>query len=414
MLSFGRKQIPIVVLFILLVNCTSDDLLTGDSGVFPSLDSSSIGAGSTTGASGAPTITSGGSGDNEPFTPETGGAEEPPETNPCGNGKIDQGEVCDGDLLNNETCETLGYTGGGTLICSECRFNTDMCVSTGLDSGYGDPGDVDSGVGFDNSTTPIDNGVPPDHCLANIDSYNSDGPFTYQTSRSGRINMYVPDVPAGCKVPMVHQSNGTGGNCMFYGSILRRLATNGFLALCYESTQTGAGTFGIEAYKAALAEYPDLADMRFGSTGHSQGGMAAFNTLAYAEREWGDQGIYAALPMEPASGFGVNPIEGFMTLYASIKSPVFMFSGLLTDTLVSQGWVQSAYNLLDDSTEAYFYTKAGANHIGTIGRDGSEVVVSWFRWKLLGDTKACEYFKALPTTDATWALVASQSEQPCN
>jgi len=201
---------------------------------------------------------------------------------------------------------------------------------------------------------------------------------------------------------------------MMYASILTRLASNGFIGLCYENANTGAGTFGIESFKAALAEYPDLADYRFGSTGHSQGGMAAFNTLAYAENEWGDQGVYSALPMEPASGFGSNPAEGWQTLYASINSPVFMFSGLGTDTLVSQSWVQSAFDALDDATEAYFYAKSGANHITTISRDGSEVVVSWFRWTLLGDSKACEYFKAIPNTDTTWSLVDSQNERPCN
>jgi len=118
--------------------------------------------------------------------------------------------------------------------------------------------------------------------------------------------------------------------------------------------------------------------------------------------------------MEPASGFGANPSEGWQTLYASINSPVFMFSGLGTDTLVSQGWVQTAFDALDSSTEAYFYAKSGANHISTIGRDGSEVVVSWFRWTLLGDTQACEYFKAIPTTDTSWSLVDSQNERPCN
>jgi len=402
---FGRKQISVYVLFISLASCGEDNSLAGDSGI-PDVSLTTV----TGGTIEAITITStGGADDTEPIIEPTAGIEESPVVTTCGNGKIDPGEQCDGNLLNRATCESLGYVGGGTLTCTDCHYNADMCLSTGLDAGYGDPGDVDFGA----STTG--NGVPPDHCLAGIDSYNSDGPFTYQTARAGAVNMYVPDVPAGCKVPMVHHSNGTGGSCIFSTAILRRLATNGFLALCYENTNTGAGTFGIEAYRAALAQYPDLADLRFGSSGHSQGGMAAFNTIAYAEREWADKGgIFAALPMEPASGFGANPLEGWPALYASIKSPVFMFSGLVTDTLVSQGWVQSAFNALADSTEAYFYTKAGANHIATIGADGAEVVVSWFRWKLLGDTKACEYFKALPTTNPSWALVVSQAEKPCN
>lgn len=50
----------------------------------------------------------------------------PPST--CGNGVIDQGEVCDGSNLGGQTCQSLGYQ-GGTLQCSyDCKsFNTSQC-----------------------------------------------------------------------------------------------------------------------------------------------------------------------------------------------------------------------------------------------------------------------------------------------
>ncbi|MBN1655904.1 MAG: alpha/beta hydrolase [Deltaproteobacteria bacterium] len=417
-MSFGPKQSLCIVLLI-VASCAEDNSLTGDGGIKPKADSSIIsGAGGSSGASGTPSVSGGTSGGNEEITPVGGGGGTTEEENLCGNGLLDPNEQCDGLVLNNATCETLGYT-GGTLSCnSQCLYDDSMCVRT-EDAGYGDPGNIDSSVGVDsskpvNNTPTTGNGIPADHCLAGIDTYASTGPFTYRTARLGTTNAYVPDVPAGCKVPMVHYSNGTGAMCLMYAGIMTRLASNGFIALCYENANTGAGTFGITAFQAALEAYPDIADYRFGSTGHSQGGMAAFNTLAYAENEWGDQGIYAALPMEPASGFGANPREGWQNLYGSINSPVFMFSGLVTDTLVSQGWVQQAFNALDDATEAYFYAKSGANHIATISIDGAEVVVSWFRWKLLGDSKACEYFKAIPDTNPAWSLVDSQNEQPCN
>ena len=93
---------------------------------------------------------------------------------------------------------------------------------------------------------------------------------------------------------------------------------------------------------------------------------------------------------------------------------MFMFSGLGTDTLVSQGWVQQAFDAMNDSVEAYFWTKAGANHIATSSPDTNEVIISWFRWKLLGDNEACKYFKAIPTTNTTWAVADVQNEQNCN
>jgi hypothetical protein len=252
------------------------------------------------------------------------------------------------------------------------------------------------------------------NCQADITNYDSDGPFKYTTKTSGSVNMWVPTVPSGCKVPMVHLSNGTGASCSYYGTVLVRLASHGFVGLCYENTNTGAGTYGMEAYKTALSEYPDLIDKRIGSTGHSQGGMASFNTLAYAEAEYGDQYTYAGLAIEPASGYGTNPAEGWETLYARIKSPMFMFSGLGSDGLVSQTWVQQAFDAMNDTVEAYFWTKEGADHIATSSADTNEVIIPWFRWKLLGDKKACEYWKAIPSTNNTWAEEAKQNEKPCN
>ncbi len=256
-------------------------------------------------------------------------------------------------------------------------------------------------------------GTPASSCLDGITDYSSNGPFRYSSESSGNVKMLIPDVPAGCKVPMVHYSNGTFGTCTFYSALLVRLASHGFLALCYEDMNTGAGRYGIEAFEAALSQYPELADHKFGSTGHSQGGMASLVTLQYAEAQWGKDAIYAGLAMEPASGFGDTPSESWQTLYAQIQSPVFMFSGLVTDTLVIQAWVQQAFDALDDSTEAYFWAKSGANHITTINQDGNEVLIPWFRWKLLGDRNACQYLKDIPANDASWTTVDAQNEVTC-
>jgi hypothetical protein len=258
--------------------------------------------------------------------------------------------------------------------------------------------------------------VPPGegNCLDGITNYAEDGPFEYEATSSGQVKMWVPMVPPGCKVPMVHLANGTGATCGSYGPSLTRLASHGFLALCYENPNTGAGTQGLMAFQTALQEHPDLADYKFGSTGHSQGGQASFVVLQYAEKEWGDKGIYAGLAMEPASGFGAQPIEGWSQVYGMIKSPMFMFSGLGTDGLVSQLWVQSGFDALSDSVEAYFWAKAGATHIPVPNGEEQEISIPWFRWKLLGDPQACMAFKAIPMTNSAWTVVDSQNEADCN
>jgi hypothetical protein len=47
----------------------------------------------------------------------------------CGNGQLNNGEQCDGNNLNNQSCQTQGF-GGGTLACNgSCGFNTSGCAN---------------------------------------------------------------------------------------------------------------------------------------------------------------------------------------------------------------------------------------------------------------------------------------------
>jgi hypothetical protein len=247
-----------------------------------------------------------------------------------------------------------------------------------------------------------------------ITDFTKDGPFMVTAKPAAPINFYVPSVPMGCKVPVVHLANGTGAVCADYQPALQRLASQGFLTTCYETTNTGSGNEGLQAIDAAFSMFPDLADNKIGSTGHSQGGQAAFTVLALAEKKYGDKDIYAGLAMEPASGFGTQPTgTTWQALYGGIKSPMFMFSGLGTDGLVSQAWVQSAYDATAKTEEAYFWTYQGATHIPVPNMEEEEVSIPWFRWKLLGDQNACKAFKALPMTDKNWAQVAAKNDQPC-
>ncbi|MET0285524.1 MAG: alpha/beta hydrolase, partial [Polyangiales bacterium] len=277
-----------------------------------------------------------------------------------------------------------------------------------VDGGPGGGGKTDAST--DPGTKPPVTGGGA--CLDGITDFKGAGPFKYAAKPSGAIKMWIPEVPAGCKVPVIHLANGTGANCGNYQNVLNRFASHGFLTTCYENTNTGAGTQGLEAIKKALELYPDLADKRFGSTGHSQGGQGAFTVLALTEAEFGDDAIYAGLAMQPASGFGTQPSGGsWQSWYAKIKSPMFAFSGT-ADTLVSASWVQRGYDALSDSIEAYNWSASGATHIPTPQAETMEVGVPWFRWKLLGDKAACAAFKALPGA-GRWREVAAQNKAEC-
>ena len=297
----------------------------------------------------------------------------------------------------------------GALGCSAAGADEptpDDLSSSGVTQGEADRApEADDGAGT----------LAAGSCLDGITNYSADGPFQYQRRTVGRVKFWVPQVPAGCKVPIVHLANGTGALCAMYGPVHQRLASHGFLSACYENANTGAGTQGIEAIDTAISTFPDLVDKKIGSTGHSQGGQASFTVLARAEEKYGTGYTYAGLAIQPASGFGAQPIgRTWQSMYNSIKSPTFMWSGRVTDGLVSQSWVRSAYNATNPSQESYFWTASGATHVPVPNTLTQQVAVAWFRWKLLGDAKACQAFKAIPDgVGSVWDQVSAKNEQPC-
>jgi hypothetical protein len=63
--------------------------------------------------------------------------------------------------------------------------------------------------------------APHGACLDGIQDFGKDGPFKVTTKKSGAVNFYVPGVPSGCKVPVVHLANGTGASCATYNASLQ-------------------------------------------------------------------------------------------------------------------------------------------------------------------------------------------------
>lgn len=266
------------------------------------------------------------------------------------------------------------------------------------------------------ATVDAGNGDPAGACLAGITNYEAAGPFQYTATSSGSVKMWVPKVPAGCKVPVIHFANAAFATCSVYGDDLVRFATHGFLATCYEGSGSADGTHGMVAFETAMTMYPDLADKRLGSTGHSQGGEAAFAVLQLAEAKWGRTMTYAGLAMEPASGADTQPPGArWQTVYGKIKSPMFMFSGA-AGQVVSEASVGEAYSAMNPNDEVYWWSATGATYIPVPQVPEEQVSIPWFRWKLLGDNEACNFFKSMPdnsTISPGWTQLKSENETPC-
>ena len=87
-----------------------------------------------------------------PSTPVTNTMSRPPMAAAvCGDGQITAPtEACDKMNLNGASCQSLGFTGGGTLLCSPttCSYDTTMCRMTmATGSGAGTSGGAGMGGG---------------------------------------------------------------------------------------------------------------------------------------------------------------------------------------------------------------------------------------------------------------------------
>lgn len=68
----------------------------------------------------------------------------------CGNGAVEQGEVCDGIALGGLTCVTLGFGAGGLACTSDCRdFDRSGCgAPPTCGNGTTDGGELCDGASF--------------------------------------------------------------------------------------------------------------------------------------------------------------------------------------------------------------------------------------------------------------------------
>lgn len=291
---------------------------------------------------------------------------------------------------------------GGAVAAMDASVELDASVE---DASSASDSAIEAGVG------PL----PDQSCLEGIADYVAAGPFSFETATVGAVKVWLPQVPEGCKLPVVHFANGTGASCSNYTGALEHLASHGFLTACFESPQTGEGTQCIEAVEAVYDAYPELAStQQIGFTGNGTGGSSALACTARAENKWGATKILAghALPPDLAGA-----VPQWQQVFNQIDSPVFIVNGSVggqpTDGLVSEAWVRDVYEAFNSSVEAYWYEGVEAQHIPVPIDFIEESSVAWFRWKLLGDSAACAYFKAMPD-GARWNLQEQQNAVDCD
>lgn len=230
----------------------------------------------------------------------------------------------------------------------------------------------------------------------------------------------------GIKYPLVIIANGTGSQALTEQAVWKHLASWGFIVVGNgdENSRSGASSAASLDFVARLAfdtesMFHDHVDLKnVGITGHSQGGVGAFN--AVTKQHNGDQ--YKALFVASPTGvyWGQESVFGTEWSYDTSKLtiPSFMMAGTgafdagTADNIEAkegQGiiplWsLQQIYAAIPDGVDKVSARRSDADHGNTL-HDSSGYMVAWFKYWLADEKGAGTAFfgnKAEIADNAQW------------
>ena len=131
------------------VNTSSGTTSSGSGGT-----TSSGSGGTTSSGGGGSSSGTGGSSSGSGGTTSSGSGGSGGDPDLCDNGYLDPGEQCDQTNYGGETCNTLGFNGGGVLACDAvtCTFDTSGCISSFCGDDVADPGEECDGADLAGAT----------------------------------------------------------------------------------------------------------------------------------------------------------------------------------------------------------------------------------------------------------------------
>lgn len=229
-----------------------------------------------------------------------------------------------------------------------------------------------------------------------VSDYAASGPFSTTSGSLGlSCTVYRPSNlgQGGVTHPVILWGNGTGSSPSTYGSLLRHLASHGFIVAAADTSNAGNGSEMISCLNSLVsangnalsAFYQRVDTARVGASGHSQGGAGTI----MAGR---DARVTATAPIQPYIGF--IPFGGIF-LDSSIRQqrgPMFLVSGSADTIAVPTIHQLPVYN--DVNQPVVWATRSGASHFEPVGDAGSfrGPVTAWFRARFMNDANAERLF----------------------
>ena len=197
------------------------------------------------------------------------------------------------------------------------------------------------------------------------------------------------------RYPVIVSANGTGFPYQKYEPVLARLASWGFVVIANDDPDSWNGlTSSLSLDKLNMLNsdknsvfYGKLNTQNAGIIGHSQGGVAVFNTLT---KQPNRTSYKAAISLSPTN---LELAKGLKWDYDPklVQTPIMLLSGEGggDDWVVKGEQLAQIYQMI--SSEKVMMRRKKTGHGETLyAADG--YVTAWFMWKLQNDSRAAQAF----------------------
>ncbi len=273
-----------------------------------------------------------------------------------------------------------GGTGEGGTAAGDDGGTTGSSAGDGGGTGGGTPG-------AGNTCFPAGSGT----------DFTSDGPLMATSADNTTVSCTIlqPTVlgSGGCLNPVIIWGNGTFNTPSNYTALFNHFATHGFIVAAADTSNSGSGMEMLACLNYILAQNTSsgspfnghIDTNHIASSGYSQGGAGC---LAAGE----DKRFTTVLAVSPYVVISLGSYDPSTYAAAQIH-PLFMISGSADTVAPANNNQQPIF--MTAPVPIFWGTHAGSTHFEVLSNGGAYAgpMTAWFRWKLIGDPNAEQWFE---------------------
>jgi hypothetical protein len=282
-----------------------------------------------------------------------------------------------------------GNAGGGSTGGSSGGASGAGGSSGGSGGASSSSGDDDGGTSTGSSASCFP--------FSNTD-FTVDGPLTATSADNTSVSctIFQPTVLGtnGCLNPVIVWGNGTFNTPSNYTALFDHFATHGFIVAAADTSNAGSGMEMLACLSYILSQNTTsgspfeghIDTNHIASSGYSQGGAGC---LAAGE----DPRFTTVLAVSPYIVISLGSYDPSTYAAAQIH-PLFMISGSADTVATPSTNQQPIFNTAP--VPIFWATHAGSTHFEVLSNGGAYngPMTAWFRWKLMGDPNAKQWFEA--------------------